>query len=258
MPGPNGKQVSCCGPDWEAILRNRVGQMMDNYLQGGRAAGLLADRARPSATRPASRSPTTVNEAITQAARRYGGAVRVIDLPPTFTPGDSYRDAIVDRRQQTIVRDARRHPPERGRLVRRRRPRPAGRRPRLRLLTAPASVGPGTQPGSVQQITVAPVSPRLGSAHRTTRGDQNGFRFQLQAHTGSRGRAAPPRRAPSTGREGSPAPAIGPVDEALTAGAAQLDRDGASDVCPPHARTARSCPRLEGPSRLAPPGVNQR
>jgi hypothetical protein len=103
MPGPNGKQVSCCGPDYEAILRYRVGVMMGNYLRGGvkRVYWLTVPTQRDPARKPIA---DDVNEAIRQAAAGYRGAVRVIDLQPTFTPGDSYRDSISIDGKQTIVR----------------------------------------------------------------------------------------------------------------------------------------------------------
>ena len=105
MPGANGAQVSCCGPQWEAIFRSRVGQMMDNYLQGGveRIYWLTIPTQRDPARKPIA---DAVNEAIEQAATERGPAVRVVDLRPTFTPGDSYRDAIPIDGRQTIVRES--------------------------------------------------------------------------------------------------------------------------------------------------------
>jgi lysophospholipase L1-like esterase len=105
MPGANGAQVSCCGPQWEAIFRSRVGQMMDNYLQGGaqRVYWLTIPTQRDPARKPIA---DTVNEAIEQAAAERGAAVRIVDLRPTFTPGDSYRDAIPIDGKQTIVRES--------------------------------------------------------------------------------------------------------------------------------------------------------
>jgi uncharacterized protein len=104
MPGANGAQVSCCGPQWEAIFRSRVGQMMDNYLRGGvqRIYWLTIPTQRDPARKPIA---DAVNLAIQQAAAERGAAVRVIDLRPTFTPGDSYRDAITIEGKQTIVRE---------------------------------------------------------------------------------------------------------------------------------------------------------
>src|SRR3954453_12448092 len=105
IPGPNGQQVSCCGPAWEAIFKSRVGQMMDNYLQGGveRVYWLTVPTQRDPARKPIA---DDVNQAIEGAAASRGGAVRVIDLRPTFTPGDSYRDSIPIDGKQTIVRES--------------------------------------------------------------------------------------------------------------------------------------------------------
>jgi hypothetical protein len=105
MPGPGGKQVSCCGPQWEAIFRSRVGQMMDNYLRGGveRIYWLTVPTQRDPARKPIA---DDVNEAVRQAAAERGAAVRVVDLVPTFTPGDTYRDSIPIDGKQTIVRES--------------------------------------------------------------------------------------------------------------------------------------------------------
>jgi lysophospholipase L1-like esterase len=105
MPGPNGQQVSCCGPAWEAIFQSRVGQMMDNYLSGGvdRVYWLTVPTQRDPARKPIA---DAVNQAIREAAAPRGGAVRIIDLVPTFTPGDSYRDSIDIDGKQTIVRQS--------------------------------------------------------------------------------------------------------------------------------------------------------
>jgi lysophospholipase L1-like esterase len=105
MPGPNGTQVSCCGPAWEAIFRSRVGQMMDNYLNGGveRIYWLTVPTQRDPARKPIA---DDVNEAIRSEAASHGAAVRVIDLVPTFTPGDRYRDSIDIDGKQTIVRES--------------------------------------------------------------------------------------------------------------------------------------------------------
>jgi lysophospholipase L1-like esterase len=103
MPGPSGTQVSCCGPAWEAIFRSRVGQVMDDYLNGGveRIYWLTIPTQRDPARKPIA---DDVNEAIRAEAASHGAAVRVIDLVPTFTPGDSYRDSIEIDGKQTIVR----------------------------------------------------------------------------------------------------------------------------------------------------------
>jgi lysophospholipase L1-like esterase len=105
MPGANGAQVSCCGPQWGAIFQSRVGQMMDNYLRGGveRIYWLTLPTQRDPARKPIA---DAVNQAIEAAAAERGAAVRVVDLRPTFTPGDTYRDAIDIDGKQTIVRES--------------------------------------------------------------------------------------------------------------------------------------------------------
>ena len=105
MPGPSGRQVSCCGPAWEAIFRSRVGQMMDNYLQGGaqRIYWLTIPTQRDPARKPIA---DDVNQAVREAAAQRGAAVRVVDLIPRFTPGDRYRDSISIDGEQTIVRQS--------------------------------------------------------------------------------------------------------------------------------------------------------
>jgi lysophospholipase L1-like esterase len=105
MPGPNGAQVSCCGPQWEAVFQSRVGQMMDNYLRGGaeRIYWLTVPSQRDPARRPIA---DAVNRAIEGAAAERGASVRVVDLVPTFTPGDSYRDSMNIDGRQTIVRES--------------------------------------------------------------------------------------------------------------------------------------------------------
>jgi uncharacterized protein len=103
LPAGNGSQVSCCGPAWEREFESRVGQMMDNYLDGGakRIYWLTVPTQRDAARKPIA---DDVNQAVRQAAAARGPVIRVVDLIPTFTPGDSYRDAIQVNGEQTIVR----------------------------------------------------------------------------------------------------------------------------------------------------------
>jgi lysophospholipase L1-like esterase len=105
IPGPNGGQVSCCGADYEAVFESRVGQMMDNYLDGGveRIYWLTVPTQRDPARKPIA---DAVNRSIGQASAARGAAVRVVDLVATFTPGDSYRDSIEIDGKQTIVRES--------------------------------------------------------------------------------------------------------------------------------------------------------
>ncbi|MFL5906304.1 MAG: GDSL-type esterase/lipase family protein, partial [Solirubrobacterales bacterium] len=105
MPGPGGRQVTCCGSDWEAIFRSRVEQMIDNYLEGGtqRIYWLTIPTQRDPARKPIA---DAVNRAIAESAASRGATVRVVDLVPIFTPGDSYRDSMEIDGKQTIVRES--------------------------------------------------------------------------------------------------------------------------------------------------------
>jgi uncharacterized protein len=105
MPGPSGKQVSCCGPDWASIYANRARQMMETYRQDGRADvyWLTVPTPRDSARQPIERA---VNAAIKVAAQPFESQVRIIDTVPIFTPGDRYRDSMSVDGKPTIVREA--------------------------------------------------------------------------------------------------------------------------------------------------------
>jgi uncharacterized protein len=101
MPGPGGKQVECCGPDYAAVYANRVRRMMDTYRQKGAARvywltlPMPRDKDRQEVAR-------TVNAAIAVAAEPLRSTVRVFDTVPIFTPGAKYRDAMGGK----IVRQA--------------------------------------------------------------------------------------------------------------------------------------------------------
>lgn len=101
MPGPGGKQVQCCGPDYAAVYANRVRRMMDTYRQKGaaRVYWLTLPTPRDSARQQVAR---VVNAAIEVAAEPLRSTVRVLDTVPIFTPGQKYRDAM----NGTIVRQA--------------------------------------------------------------------------------------------------------------------------------------------------------
>jgi lysophospholipase L1-like esterase len=105
MNTADGRTVQCCGADWEAELRVRIDLMMDNFTSEG-------DTRLYWLTIPTQRDPArlqitqAVNRAIATAAAEHGEAVRVIDLIPTFTPGESYRDAIEIEGEETIVRES--------------------------------------------------------------------------------------------------------------------------------------------------------
>jgi hypothetical protein len=101
MPGPGGRQVKCCGPDYAAVYANRVRRMMDTYRQKGlaRVYWLTLPTPRGKDRQEVAR---TVNAAIQVAAEPLRSTVRVFDTVPIFTPGAKYRDAMNGK----IVRQA--------------------------------------------------------------------------------------------------------------------------------------------------------
>jgi lysophospholipase L1-like esterase len=104
MPGPNGEDVSCCGPEWAAIWANRARQMMENYVQGGKAKlyWLTVPAARDPARKPI---VDAVNAAVYAAAAPLRAYVRVVDMNSVFTPGDRFRNAMEIDGEETIVRE---------------------------------------------------------------------------------------------------------------------------------------------------------
>ncbi len=105
MPGPGGKQVTCCGPEWAAVYAGRARQMMNTYRQAGAAQVFWLTV--PTPRDPArQRIERTVNEAITVAAQPWRDQVHLIDTIPVFTPGDRYRDAMQVDGTEKIVRES--------------------------------------------------------------------------------------------------------------------------------------------------------
>ncbi len=105
MPGPDGEELDCCGPEWAAEYAYRVRRMMNSYRQGGEARVYWLTLPLPR-DRDLAEVARSVNAAIRVAAEPYRAHVRVLDMTELFTPGDRYRDAMeVDGRRQ-IVRDA--------------------------------------------------------------------------------------------------------------------------------------------------------
>jgi lysophospholipase L1-like esterase len=104
MPGPSGRPVACCGPDWAAAYANRVRQVMHTYGGSGARVYWL--------TVPAPREPArqrierVVNAAVTVAAEPWRTSVHLIDSVPIFTPGGRYRDAMPVGGRQTLVRES--------------------------------------------------------------------------------------------------------------------------------------------------------
>jgi hypothetical protein len=102
MPGPDGREVQCCGADWAAVYANRVRRMADTYRQNGGARVYWVTLPTP---RDADHQPITrvVNAALKVAVQPWRAQVRVIDTVPTFSP-TGYRDAMSVDGVDTIVR----------------------------------------------------------------------------------------------------------------------------------------------------------
>ena len=105
LPGPGGKNVDCCGPDWAAAYANRVRRMMDTYRQGGgaRVYWLTLPIPRDGDFAEVARA---VNAAIEVAAQPFRAQVRVLDMTELFTPGGQYRDAMTVDGRKRIVRES--------------------------------------------------------------------------------------------------------------------------------------------------------
>ncbi|HEY1359639.1 MAG TPA: GDSL-type esterase/lipase family protein [Thermoleophilaceae bacterium] len=102
MPGPNGKKVVCCGPDWAAEYAFRVRRMMNTYRQRGAARVYYLTLPFPR-EKKRQEIARAVNAAIQVASVPYRSSVRVIDTVPIFTPGERYRAAMdVDGRKQIV------------------------------------------------------------------------------------------------------------------------------------------------------------
>ena len=104
LPGPDGEDVECCGPEWSAIYAGRARRLMDTYRQDGdaRVYWLGVPLPRDGKRQRVQRS---VNAAFEVAAQPWRSQVRLLDLTSVFTPNGKYRDAMeVDGRDQ-IVRE---------------------------------------------------------------------------------------------------------------------------------------------------------
>jgi hypothetical protein len=105
MPGPSGREVSCCDAEWAAIYANRVREIANTYRQSGAARVYWLTLPAPREGARA-RIARVVNAAIAVGVQPWASQVRVIDTVPTFTPGFAYRDAMSIGGTQTIVRQA--------------------------------------------------------------------------------------------------------------------------------------------------------
>ncbi|HYN92212.1 MAG TPA: GDSL-type esterase/lipase family protein [Thermoleophilaceae bacterium] len=104
LPGPGGRQLKCCGPEWAAGYAYRARRMMNTYRRGGRARvyWLTLPAPRDADRREIARA---VNAAIEVAAQPYRAQVRVLDMEAIFTPGGRYRDAMEVEGRRQIVRE---------------------------------------------------------------------------------------------------------------------------------------------------------
>jgi hypothetical protein len=105
MPGPTGKDVDCCGPEWAAIFANRARQMMDTYRQEGDARVYWLSVMTPRDA-DAARVAKVVNAGIEVAAQPWRSQVRLLDMVSLFTPGERYTDSIEVDGAETLVRES--------------------------------------------------------------------------------------------------------------------------------------------------------
>ena len=115
IPGPGGKDIECCGPDYAAAYANRVRQVMDTFRQGGAAKVYWLTVMTPRDA-DAAKVDEVVNAAIKVAAQPWADQVRIVDTVPIFTPGERYTDSIDSRRRGHDRPRVRRDSSERGRL----------------------------------------------------------------------------------------------------------------------------------------------
>jgi len=105
LPGSDGEETDCCGPEWASAYANRARRMMDTYRQGGQARVYWLTLPLPR-DRDLAEVARTVNSAIEVAAQPFRAHVRVLDMTELFTPGGRYRDAMTVDGRRRIVRDA--------------------------------------------------------------------------------------------------------------------------------------------------------
>ena len=105
IPGPDGKDVECCGPDYAAAYANRVRQVMDTFRADGETKVYWLTVMTPRDA-DAARVDEVVNAAVKVAAQPWADQVRIIDTVPVFTPGERYSDSIEVDGSETIVRES--------------------------------------------------------------------------------------------------------------------------------------------------------
>ena len=105
IPGPDGKDIECCGPDYAAAYANRVRQVMDTFRQNGTAKVYWLTVMTPRDS-DAARVDKVVDAAVKVAAQPWADQVRIVDTVPVFTPGERYTDSIDVDGKDTIVRES--------------------------------------------------------------------------------------------------------------------------------------------------------
>jgi lysophospholipase L1-like esterase len=105
IPGPEGKDVECCGSEWAALYATRVRTMMETYRRKGAARVYWLTVMTPNDAERAEIA-RHVNAGIFAAAAPYRAHVRVIDTVPIFTPGFRYRASMPIDGEDTIVRES--------------------------------------------------------------------------------------------------------------------------------------------------------
>lgn len=105
LPGPDGEELTCCGPDWAAAYANRARRVMDTFSGDGRTRVYWLTVPTPRDDQRA-RNTSTVNAAVEVAAQAFVPSVRLIDLIPVFTPDEEYVSSLVIDGEEEIVRDS--------------------------------------------------------------------------------------------------------------------------------------------------------
>jgi lysophospholipase L1-like esterase len=103
MGTPSGRTAPCCDASWITEYARRAALMMRAYMRGGVARVYWLTLPEPR-TANFARVFHAVNRAIVRAARRFPGAVNVVDLRPVFTPGGRFRSSMPVGGRSVVVR----------------------------------------------------------------------------------------------------------------------------------------------------------
>jgi lysophospholipase L1-like esterase len=103
LPGPDGEEVECCGPEYAALYAARVRRMMDTYRRDGAARVYWLKIPTPRDDDIAEIARMS-NAAIDVASVPWRAHVRVVDLGAVLTPGDRFRSSMEIDGHDEIVR----------------------------------------------------------------------------------------------------------------------------------------------------------